>query len=194
MADAEHPPEPEQMDPAQEPVTPPAPAAEAAGAPPSPEGSSPPAGEAAKIPAPESKPKPAAAPPSPPASILVVEDSHPLRNMLQKILGHAGYDVDVAENGEMALAMLRKADPPFALMLLDLMMPIMDGIKVMAQIKKENLPSPPRVLICSSRSDVETVKLVGKLGVAGYVLKPFKTEVVLERVRKTLEAPPSKGL
>ncbi|GEM_PF-2935314 len=122
------------------------------------------------------------------ARILIAEDVLPVRRMLQKILSSAGYDVDVAENGEVALSMLRMANPPFDLVVLDLVMPVLDGVRTLAQMRKEGLYDPPKVLICSSRGDRGTVQLAGKLGVCGYIRKPFKTDTVLDKVRNALES------
>ena len=121
-----------------------------------------------------------------PERILVVEDSPPLRRLLERTLDDAGYEVTVAENGQQALERLRTASRPFDLTLMDIMMPVMDGIKTMATVRKEKLGTIGKVVICSCRSDQETVKLVVKLGAKGYILKPFKTEAVIERVRSVL--------
>lgn len=123
--------------------------------------------------------------------ILVVEDSFPLRRMIEKLLTVDGFEVDAVENGKRAVQKLKKAKTPYGLMVLDLMMPEMDGVQTMAYIKKNEIPAPP-VVICSSRSDKETIRLVHKLGARGYILKPFKTQLVLQKVRVAigLELPP----
>jgi CheY-like chemotaxis protein len=118
--------------------------------------------------------------------ILVVEDSPPLRRMVEKLLQTSGFEVDTADNGSSAYQKIQAAEPPYALMVLDIMMPVMDGIRLMAKLQKEEVPNIPPVVICSSRSDRETVRLVSKLGAAGYILKPFKTETVVEKVRQVL--------
>lgn len=117
------------------------------------------------------------------ARVLVVEDSPPLRRMLEKILSSDGFIVDTAENGKIAIEMLEKRPFEYSLMMLDIMMPVLDGIKTMATIKKNDIRGVPPVVICSCRSDKETVLLANKLGVAGYILKPFKTEAIVAKVR-----------
>ncbi len=118
--------------------------------------------------------------------VLVVEDSPPLRRMIEKLLHADGFEVQVAENGEAAHKKLNSSEIAFDLMLLDIMMPGMDGIQLMAQLKKEEFDRIPPVVICSSRSDRETIQLVGRLGAVGYILKPFKTETVLGKVHDAL--------
>jgi len=118
--------------------------------------------------------------------VLVVEDSPPLRRMIEKLLHADGFEVQVAENGEVAHKKLNDSETAFDLMLLDIMMPGMDGIQLMAQLKKEEFDRIPPVVICSSRSDRETIQLVGRLGAVGYILKPFKTETVLGKVHDAL--------
>ncbi len=120
--------------------------------------------------------------------ILVVEDSPPLRRMLEKILTNSGYIVDTAENGEKAIEKLSENPCGYSVMTLDIMMPVLDGIKTMAKIKKDDMKGIPPVIICSCRSDKETVVLSNKLGVSGYILKPFKTETVISKVREIIEA------
>lgn len=133
--------------------------------------------------------KASAAAEAPVYRVLVVEDSPPLRRMIEKLLSSDGFEVTVANNGQEALQELKQAEAPYSLMLLDIMMPVMDGIKLMAHIKKDPPPNPPPVVLCSSRSDRETVQLTQKLGAAGYILKPFKTETVLTKVRSALDLP-----
>ncbi|MHC4870430.1 MAG: response regulator transcription factor [Planctomycetota bacterium] len=119
-----------------------------------------------------------------PARVLVVEDSPPLRRMLEKILTSDGFAVDTAENGQIAIDLLTENAGQYSMMMLDIMMPVLDGIKTMATIKKDGIEGVPPVVICSCRSDKETVILANKLGVSGYILKPFKTDTVINKVRE----------
>ncbi len=121
--------------------------------------------------------------------VLVVEDSKPLRRMLVKIMETQKFTVEEAENGKVALATLKLRGPDFFnLLVVDLMMPVMDGAHFISEARSAFGDKMPPVLICSSRSDRETITLVMKLGVSGYVLKPFKTETVINKVQEVLAA------
>ncbi len=121
--------------------------------------------------------------------VLVVEDSLPLRRMLCKILESQKLQPFEAADGEAAMALIKQYNPEFfTLIMTDLMMPKMDGVEFIAALRKEYGKALPPIIICSSRSDRETVQAVAKLGAAGYILKPFKTEMVIQRVRNLLTA------
>ena len=111
----------------------------------------------------------------------------PVRRMLCKILGTQGMQCFEAADGKQALSLLGQMKPDsFALILCDLMMPVMDGASFVAEARKLYDKAMPPVLVCSSRSDREAVQVVIKLGVAGYVLKPFKTDTVINKLREIL--------
>ena len=73
--------------------------------------------------------------------ILLVEDEKIIREMYEIVLKHAGYDVDFAEDGEVAVQKLSQPKPDYDLVLLDLMMPKLDGINVLKIIKAPDSPS-----------------------------------------------------
>ncbi len=119
--------------------------------------------------------------------IMVIEDSAPLRRMLVKILERIGAVCVEAGDGKEALELLRQQGPQsLALILADLMMPVMDGATFITMAKKEFDLSLPPILICSSRSDREAIQTVMRLGVTGYILKPFKANTVIDKMREML--------
>ena len=73
--------------------------------------------------------------------ILLVEDEKMIREMYEIVLKHAGYAVDFAEDGEIAVQKLSQPNPDYDLVLLDLMMPKLDGINVLKIIKAPDSPS-----------------------------------------------------
>jgi CheY-like chemotaxis protein len=86
--------------------------------------------------------------------ILVVDDDDAIRNMLKLTLHLEGYDVDVASNGKEALDYLTTASPPPALVLLDLMMPVMDGWEFMAACNlNPKLKTIPIVILTAAISE-----------------------------------------
>lgn len=126
-------------------------------------------------------------PTAPAKKVLVVEDSMPLRRMLLKIMQNQHFNAFEAENGAVALKCLQdNGSTYYDLIICDLMMPVKDGAQFISEAREGFEGKLPPILICSSRSDRETIQMVMKLGVAGYVLKPFKTETVIAKVRETL--------
>ncbi len=113
--------------------------------------------------------------------ILVVDDTHANVNVLSDILGQQGYEVLVALSGEMALKVLKKANPD--LILLDVMMPGIDGYEVCKQIKSgvdkdKDIP----IIFLTAKTDQEDIVKGFKLGAIDYVTKPFQHEELLARV------------
>ncbi len=114
------------------------------------------------------------------ARILVVEDEGSIRLALEFLLRREGHEVVAVETGEEALEKASGAD----LVLLDLMLPGMDGFEVLTRLKAK--PHPPKVVIITARGrEVERAKGLA-LGAEGYIVKPFGLDEVLEEVRKHL--------
>jgi DNA-binding response OmpR family regulator len=110
--------------------------------------------------------------------VLVIEDNKNLATGLRNNLEIEGYAVDVAADGPTGLALARSARPN--LIVLDLMLPGMDGYRVLKTLREEGIDTP--VLILSARSE-ETDKVLGfHLGADDYVAKPFGLLELLARV------------
>lgn len=113
--------------------------------------------------------------------ILIVEDELAISMVLGAYLENAGYDVDYAYNGEEALRKLEEETP--ALILLDIMMPYVDGWSVLSFIRKK---SACPVIMLTALSDTEQ-KLKGfENGADDYITKPFVGEEVIARVQAVL--------
>ncbi len=113
--------------------------------------------------------------------IMVVDDEQVILKLLSRTLEPEGYDVVVAENGGAALELLDKQEPD--LVILDIMMPGLDGFQVLSLIRqRSNVP----VIMLSSRGEMTTVRDVLGLGADDYVRKPFHTRELLARVRAKL--------
>jgi len=120
-----------------------------------------------------------------PTKILTVDDSLTVRLVLAKAF--ATYDAELIEacNGEEGLAAARRDRPD--LILLDLSMPIMDGIATLKALRADpHLKSTPVVML-TAESDRENIFQVTKLGVADYILKPFREELLLQRISKIIQ-------
>ena len=116
------------------------------------------------------------------ARILVVEDNADLAYGLRNNLEIEGYEVEVAADGERGLERVRQSRPD--LVILDLMLPLLDGFRVLRAMRAEGLSMP--VLILTARGE-EADKVRGlKLGADDYVTKPFGVLELLARVEALL--------
>jgi len=121
------------------------------------------------------------------AKILVVDDEQPIIDVLTYNLQRAGYDVTVAWDGAEALALARRERP--ALMILDLMLPKLDGIEVCRALRREAATNqePDIPIIMLTARDEEIDRVVGlELGADDYVVKPFSVRELVARVKAVL--------
>ncbi|MDX2151034.1 MAG: response regulator transcription factor [Bryobacteraceae bacterium] len=114
--------------------------------------------------------------------ILVVEDEKRIADFLGRGLESAGYAVDVASDGAQALNLVHATD--YDLIILDLMLPDMDGLQVLERIR--NRKSNPPVLILSARGAVDDRVKGLEVGADDYLVKPFAFVELLARVRVLL--------
>lgn len=114
--------------------------------------------------------------------ILVVEDEKRISDFVERGLTGAGYQVDVAEDGKTAIEKMHSVD--YDLLILDLMLPDMDGLAVLE--KSRNRKVSPPVLILSARGDVDDRVKGLELGADDYLVKPFAFVELLARVRALL--------
>src|SRR4028119_2445923 len=120
------------------------------------------------------------------AAILVVDDDDNNRFTLVQRLKREGYgNVTTASNGQDALTLLSRS--PFDLVLLDVMMPGLDGIAVLTTIKEDPLLRHVPVIMISAASDLDRVVRCIELGAEDYLPKPFNKVLLRARVRASLE-------
>jgi len=112
-------------------------------------------------------------------SVLVVDDNDMNRDLLSRRMELEGYHVAAASGGKQALDILRQER--FDLMLLDLMMPEMDGFEVLTQLKADASHSNMPVMMITADNDVESVKRCIKLGAVDYIVKPINMAVLKSR-------------
>src|SRR6187402_268959 len=113
---------------------------------------------------------------------LVVEDEKRIADFLERGLASAGYAVDTAPDGQTALDMAHATD--YDLIILDMMLPDMDGLRVLEKIR--NRKSSPPVLILSARGTVDDRVKGLETGADDYLVKPFAFIELLARVRALL--------
>src|SRR5262245_7266311 len=113
--------------------------------------------------------------------VLVVDDEPIVREVLARYLSRDGFDVDTAEDGEGALEAVDRERPD--LIVLDLMLPKVDGLEVFRRVQNG---SAPAVIMLTARGE-ETDRIVGlELGADDYITKPFSPREVVARVRAVL--------
>ena len=100
-------------------------------------------------------------------SVLIVEDEKPLAHALQLKLEHEGFSVVVASNGQECLDLVRSQS--FSVVLLDLIMPVLDGFQVLEQLRQ--MPQPPVVFVLSNLSQHEDEERVLALGARKFFIK-----------------------
>lgn len=124
-------------------------------------------------------------------SILIVDDEPNIVLSLQFLMKKAGYAVRTASNGEEALAEIARARPD--LVLLDVMMPKIDGFTVCRMIRATPDWESVRIIMLTARGrDVEREKGLA-LGANDYITKPFSTQDAIERVSRVLAGPGGPG-
>ena len=120
--------------------------------------------------------------------ILVVDDEPMVREVLARYLEKEGFAVQTAEDGEQALAAFESSPPD--LVLLDLMLPRIDGLEVLRRMRERNRSA---VIMLTAKGE-ETDRVVGlELGADDYVTKPFSPREVVARVRAVLRRTTGQG-
>ncbi len=110
--------------------------------------------------------------------ILIVEDSESLRESLRTGLAREGFAVDVAGDGQLGLSYAR--NNPYDVLVLDLMLPRLDGMSVLSQLQHKE--DRPHVLVLTARDRVEDRVLGLNAGADDYLSKPFAFEELLARI------------
>jgi DNA-binding response OmpR family regulator len=120
-----------------------------------------------------------------PATILVVDDDPVIQKLLAVNFEMEGYRVVTAGDGEEALACISAEHPD--VVVLDVMMPKVDGIEVVRRMKADPATAPVPVLLLSARAQAKDVAEGLDAGADGYMTKPFDPVDLLERVASLLE-------
>ena len=116
-------------------------------------------------------------------NILVVDNDKHICWVLKNALSDEGYTVDIAMDGESALGMIDSKH--YALVIMDVRMPVMDGITALGRIHE--LPNRPETIIVTAHSNMENTVEAMKLGAFDYLVKPFDIDMVIELTSKAIE-------
>ena len=114
--------------------------------------------------------------------VLIVDDEEGIRESLKLILGDH-YDIILTDSGEQALRLV-EGDPAIGLVLMDIKMPKVDGLDVLKEMKAKR-PSL-KVIMVTGYKAVETAGEAARLGASGYIIKPFKSDEILNTVKRNL--------
>lgn len=117
-------------------------------------------------------------------TILVVDDDEDLLKALDFYLSQSNYHIIQAKNGEEAVTKAYELQPD--LVLLDIMMPNLDGLTACRGIKSMEKPKDIPVIMLTAKGDVETIKAAFKAGANDYVVKPFAIEQILQKMEEFL--------
>ena len=117
-------------------------------------------------------------------TILAIDDERDLRVILESILKYLGYRVYLAENGKQGLDLYRKHYEEIDLVLLDYILPDIDGLEIFQQLKEIN--PEVKVLICSGYSEQEGLQELLRNGVKGVLPKPFTIETIAKKIQEII--------
>ncbi len=120
----------------------------------------------------------------PKASILVVEDESDIREIISHNLGREGYSVVGVDSAEKGFSELRRG--PVDLVLLDMMLPGMDGFEALKRIRAEKSTAKLPVILVTARAEDADIVSGLELGADDYICKPFSPRVLVARVRARL--------
>jgi two-component system, OmpR family, alkaline phosphatase synthesis response regulator PhoP len=120
--------------------------------------------------------------------VLVVDDDYLLRRLLRHRLEARGFEVDEAEDGGQALAWLEGGPPLPDVLVLDAMMPSVDGFEVLRRLRADPVTARlPVVMLTARREEADVVSGL-RLGADDYLVKPFMPEELVLRIRRLVDA------
>lgn len=118
--------------------------------------------------------------------VLVVDDILSMRHIMRRALTEIGFtDIHDAHNGEEGLEKLRAGG--FGLLLLDWNMPVMSGIDMLRAIRSDPALRSLPVLMITAEAQAEQIMEAVKAGVSGYLVKPFSTQTLQEKLEKIFQ-------
>lgn len=116
--------------------------------------------------------------------ILITEDSPTILEILKSVLVEEGYDVIAAVDGQQALELVRTEKPD--LIVLDLMLPKIDGYKVCRMLKFDEKYKNIPIIMLTARTKESDENLGKEVGADAYIRKPFEPEIIIDKIRELL--------
>jgi len=121
------------------------------------------------------------------SQILLAEDEEHIAKLIEFKLKKEGFSISVAKNGQEALEVFNSARS-WKLLILDVMMPMMDGWQVLKQVRHSELPDVPVLMLTAKSSETDIAKSA-ELGATRFLKKPFDPSELARVVREVLESP-----
>lgn len=116
---------------------------------------------------------------------LIVDDSFLIRRLHKENLTKLDFNVTEASNGKEALNIIEQKGPDsFSIIVTDLVMPVMNGVEFLIELRKKYPDGLPPLLVCSSKSDINLIKQVAKLGIASYIIKPVDPKLFAKKIEE----------
>ncbi len=122
-------------------------------------------------------------------TVLVVEDDPQTLMLLTKLIQLRGYDVISAEDGVQGINQIEKGLPD--LVLLDIMLPGINGFDVLLKVKSQPKTKQVPVLMCSALTEIKDIERCCQWGAEGYITKPFDLGRVSEKIESILNSSPA---
>ena len=116
-------------------------------------------------------------------TILVVDDSRAIRSAIRRIVEGLDFACAEAENGQVALDYCRSSPLPDCI-LLDLVMPEMDGLTCLREMRKDTQLQDCVVVVCSTQNSMESLAEAVASGANEFIMKPFTPEILSEKLRQ----------
>ncbi|WP_437744299.1 response regulator [Sorangium sp. So ce302] len=121
--------------------------------------------------------------------ILLVEDSSTVRQQVGILLSGAGYGTLEADNGRDAVAAVAAHKDELAMIIADVNMPVMNGIEMIQSLRDKGLASGVPILMLTTEGQPELIEKARKAGAKGWIIKPFKPDLLLAAVKKLAGEP-----
>jgi two-component system chemotaxis response regulator CheY len=115
--------------------------------------------------------------------ILIVDDSRFIRSVTRRMIEPLGFDVAEAEDGRQALAHCQAAGPPDGI-LLDIVMPEMDGLEFLREFRQMPESVGCIVIMCTTKNEPAEIETALAAGANEYIMKPFTADILAEKLRE----------
>lgn len=112
---------------------------------------------------------------------LVIDDSRAMRSILKGILTSLDFEVTEAADGRQAIGILTE-DKTFDIALVDWNLPVMDGLEIVTEIRKDSSHSGMRLLMVTTETEIERVTQALQAGADEYIMKPFDRNMLLDKL------------